>query len=126
MSLGKLNFYELGKFPVMHENSTVRDCLVEMNAKNCGFCIITDSKNKMVGFFTDGDFRRVITNINVNFSALMVADIKSIMNFDFLFTKSGDFNEVEQIIEEKGINELPQLDAGNVVTGLFRVMRIRK
>ena len=126
MLSGRLYFYNVDAFPIMSEKSTVRDCLLEMNSKNCGFCAIVENSGKMVGLLTDGDFRRVITNINVNFSALMVADANSIMTDQFLFTQSEDVSEIEKFIIDKNINELPKLNEQKKIEGLYRVMGIRK
>ena len=126
MSSDRLHFYNVDAFPIMSEKSTVRDCLLEMNSKNCGFCAIVENSGKMTGLITDGDFRRVITNINVNFSALMVADASSIMTDQFLFTQSEDLSEIEKLIIDKNINELPKLNEQKKIEGLYRVMGIRK
>ena len=126
MSPSRLNFYEVDDFPVMSINSTVRDCLIQMNAKNCGFCALVEESGKMVGLFTDGDFRRVITNMDVNFSALMVADARRIVKDKFLYTKSDDVSEIAKLISDNNVNEIPKLNEQQMIVGLYRVMKIRK
>lgn len=122
----ELNFYEPEDIPIVLETSSVRDCLMEMNAKNCGFAFISNTSNIMVGLITDGDFRRIITKPNVNFSALMISDVKMIMKKKFSFIKSTNAVDAREILERLEINELPYLGDDNEIRGVFRVLKIRR
>ena len=63
------------KIPVVNENEMVRETLEKMNLFNLGICCITDSKNKLIGIITDGDFRRILLSEQKPLGALFVDDI---------------------------------------------------
>lgn len=44
--------------PIVYEDSTIQEALVEMTGKNLGMTSILDRENRLVGVFTDGDLRR--------------------------------------------------------------------
>ena len=46
------------KLALATEKMTVKECLFEMSRVRCGASIIIDNDNKLLGIFTDGDFRR--------------------------------------------------------------------
>lgn len=48
------------RLPVVSENETVRDALIEVTAKSLGMAAIINTDGKLRGIFTDGDLRRVI------------------------------------------------------------------
>jgi arabinose-5-phosphate isomerase len=47
--------------PVARQTSTVKDALFTMSRSKAGCVSVTDSKNRLVGVFTDGDLRRLLT-----------------------------------------------------------------
>jgi len=47
--------------PKVLKESTIRDTIQTLNDKNLGAVLIVDSGNRLVGIFTDGDVRRLIT-----------------------------------------------------------------
>lgn len=48
------------QLPVVHEDHSVRDALVEVTAKSLGMTAVVDNKGILQGIFTDGDLRRFI------------------------------------------------------------------
>lgn len=48
------------QLPLVNENMTVRDALLEVTAKSLGLAAIVNDAGKLRGIFTDGDLRRVI------------------------------------------------------------------
>ncbi|KTC88660.1 KpsF/GutQ family sugar-phosphate isomerase [Fluoribacter dumoffii] len=49
------------QLPVIHENATVSEALIEVTNKKLGMTCVTDSKGYLVGIYTDGDVRRTLT-----------------------------------------------------------------
>ena len=47
--------------PTIHEEATVRDALLEVNAKKLGMTCVVDACGCLVGIYTDGDIRRTLT-----------------------------------------------------------------
>ncbi len=68
--------------PQVHENSTLRDALLEMTEKGLGMTAIVNDQQKILGIYTDGDLRRTLDkNIDVHTAAIkdvMTANCKTI------------------------------------------------
>lgn len=47
--------------PVVSENVSVREALIEVSEKKLGMTCVVDHQNKLVGVYTDGDIRRTLT-----------------------------------------------------------------
>lgn len=46
--------------PVIHQQASIKDALLEISAKGLGMTAITDDSGKLTGIFTDGDLRRIL------------------------------------------------------------------
>jgi len=60
--------------PLVEENASLSDALVEMTTKGLGMTGITDSNGKLVGIYTDGDLRRTLakqSNVDCAISEIM-------------------------------------------------------
>lgn len=67
--------------PLVFPNTTLKDVILEMTAKELGICGVIDSESQqLLGVFTDGDLRRMIDNI----SECLDANIGEFMNTQFL------------------------------------------
>ncbi|MCW8400174.1 KpsF/GutQ family sugar-phosphate isomerase [Legionella sp. PATHC038] len=49
------------QLPLVHENATVSEALIEVTDKKLGMTCIIDNKGYLVGVYTDGDVRRTLT-----------------------------------------------------------------
>lgn len=49
------------KIPMVHQDMTVRQALIEVNSKKLGMTCVVDDYNRLVGVYTDGDIRRTLT-----------------------------------------------------------------
>jgi arabinose-5-phosphate isomerase len=49
------------ELPVIHENATVSEALIEVTDKKLGMTCVVDNKGYLVGVYTDGDIRRTLT-----------------------------------------------------------------
>lgn len=47
--------------PIVNENVTVREALIEVTAKKFGMTCVIDAEGYLVGVYTDGDIRRTLT-----------------------------------------------------------------
>jgi arabinose-5-phosphate isomerase len=60
--------------PVVLEDATISDALIEMTKKNLGMTSVISKENKIVGIYTDGDLRRTISNnISIHDTPIKVA-----------------------------------------------------
>jgi len=49
------------QLPIVHENATVSEALIEVTDKKLGMTCVVDNKGYLVGVYTDGDVRRTLT-----------------------------------------------------------------
>ena len=49
------------ELPIVQEQVTVREALIEVTAKNLGMTCVVDSEGYLTGIYTDGDVRRTLT-----------------------------------------------------------------
>lgn len=49
------------EIPLVHEDVTVREALIEVTAKKLGMTCVTDNHGNLAGIYTDGDIRRTLT-----------------------------------------------------------------
>lgn len=62
--------------PVVKENVTLKDAIVELSKKGLGIVSICDKENRLIGVITDGDLRRLMEK-NVDIYALTVNEVMS-------------------------------------------------
>ncbi|VEB36528.1 arabinose 5-phosphate isomerase [Legionella sainthelensi] len=49
------------QLPLVHENATVSEALIEVTDKKLGMTCVVDNKGYLTGIYTDGDIRRTLT-----------------------------------------------------------------
>ena len=49
------------ELPIVHEDASVHDALIEVSAKKLGMTCVVNSAGTLVGIYTDGDIRRTLT-----------------------------------------------------------------
>lgn len=71
-----------GELPMVHENATISEALIEVTAKKLGMTCVIDNKGRLVGVYTDGDIRRTLTqNYDINTTplrAVMAKECKTV------------------------------------------------
>ena len=103
---------------VVKESTPLRDALCRMSEARCGAAIVTDADDRVVGIFTDGDFRRLakadtavldrrMGDIMTRHPATIRADALAV--------------EVMKTVEQRRINSVIAVDADNRVVGLVDV-----
>ena len=106
------------EMPVVKNNTSLRDALVEMTRKGLGTTAIVDEHNKVAGIFTDGDLRRALdTGADVHsagIDAVMTKNCKTI-NADALAA------EALQMMEKHKINALLIVDDTNALAGVLNM-----
>lgn len=54
-------FHKDHEIPIVHEDVTVREALLEVSEKKLGMTCVVNHHNQLVGVYTDGDIRRTLT-----------------------------------------------------------------
>tara|TARA_B100000780_G_C21118295_1_gene452704 strand:- start:869 stop:1888 length:1020 start_codon:yes stop_codon:yes gene_type:complete len=101
------------KNPTVTATSTVTDCLVKMTSGGFGAVTVVNDNQEAIGFFTDGDLRRLIETdgsdaINKKMSDLNLNTPLSIDGNELLF-------EAQRVFTEKKVDELVVTSGGKVI-----------
>jgi len=106
------------RFATAKAETTVRDALCLMGKARCGSVIVTDETGRVIGIFTDGDFRRAAErDISVLTRPMreVMTENPSRVNASVLAA------QVLKLIEDKHINDIIVVDDNDVVVGLIDV-----
>ena len=104
--------------PILHRKKMLKEAVFEMTKKNLGCVVISDDKNKAIGFFTDGDLRRTIKNL----TDIHKTPIEKIMNKKFLFCFKNDYaTDTLAKMKKNKINSLPVLDKNKKIIGAINM-----
>ena len=109
--------------PLVPEEASLREALLEMTSKGLGMTGITDKQKRLCGIFTDGDLRRAL-NRGVDVYRAGVAEVMT-RNPK---TTQGDrlAAEVVQLMRSQNINGLFVVDASNHVLGALNMHDLLK
>ena len=61
------DFLQTDNLPIVNQNISVKEAIIEMSSKMLGTLLIVDNNDKLVGIFSDGDFRRCVMRDNFSF-----------------------------------------------------------
>lgn len=97
----------------------VKNTLVRMTAARCGSAIIVDAEKKLLGIFTDGDFRRRVEND----LSILNRPMEEVMTRNPIFIKKDSLAvEILKILEKRKIDDLVVLEEdGCTVAGLVDI-----
>ncbi len=104
--------------PAVIETALVSDALLEMTEKKLGMTAIVDQENKVIGVFTDGDLRRMLSNSSdvqhTQISTVMTPSC-TVISADILAA------EAMNIMQENKINALLVVDKHNKLAGALNM-----
>lgn len=104
--------------PQVNEDASLEETLIEMSAKSLGITAITNSEQQLVGIFTDGDLRRMLTNN----SFAKDKPIKELMTIDSYCPKDDMLAaELVLVMEEKAINNVIVKDSSDKIVGALNM-----
>lgn len=105
-------------FPRVRPKATVRDALIAMTRARSGSIAIVNTAGKLLGIFTDGDFRRhIMTNDN-----LMQTPVGEVMTANPITVRADAMAiEILKILEKRKIDDLLVVDAENRAIGLVDI-----
>ena len=106
------------RIAVGNPDESVKDCLFRMTKARCGSAIIVDNDQRLLGIFTDGDFRRHIENdlsiLEKSVSSVMTKNPASVCADQLAV-------EVLKIIQTRKIDDIIVLDKDGRVAGLVDI-----
>jgi arabinose-5-phosphate isomerase len=92
------------RFARVSPNDTVMESLMAMTKAKSGSAAVVDGENRLIGIFTDGDFRRAVSEKRVN----LEEPVSTIMTSPAMFVRDDVYAaELLKIFEKKRIDDLP-------------------
>ena len=105
-------------------SSTVMATLLAMTAAKAGSAVVADADGRLCGIFTDGDFRRVVSEGHEN---VLEASVSEYMTSSPMFVRDDVYAaELLKIFERRRIDDLPVCDAAGRVVGLVDIQDVPK
>lgn len=121
-----MRFLQLSETPhVLLETALVGDALREMNRHGLGICCVVSNDMKLVGCFTDGDLRRLISNQQKPLAALIMDDLCDYSTTDPLC--AGEEESGEQILAlmaEHRVSDIPVVANDKTLLGLANIHNV--
>ncbi len=106
------------RIAVVGRGTSVKDTLISMTRARCGSAAVTDSRDRILGIFTDGDFRRYAEN-DMGILDRKVSDVMtenpSTLNEDDLAV------DALRMIEKKHIDDIIVTNSRSRVVGLVDI-----
>ncbi len=106
--------------PVVLENASLKDALIEVTDKKLGLTLVSNGK-KIIGIFTDGDLRRCLNNsqdlVNTAIGSVMTKRFKTIPHDSLAI-------DAAEIMEKNKIFNLVVLGAEENVTGIITMHQL--
>ena len=107
-------------------DATVLDALMAMTKAQGGSAVIVDAGGKLLGIFTDGDFRRIVST-SADSNKLLASPVGDVMTKSPLFVYDDAYAaELLKIFEKKRIDDLPVCDRSGRVVGLVDIQDLPK
>ncbi len=106
--------------PFVGPQSSLKDLIIKMSEKRLGCAIISDNEKRIIGFVTDGDVRRCLSNIE-NLNDIQAKDI---MTYNPITVKEdSSLGEALSLMEDREhkIGVLPVIDSGDQCIGIIRL-----
>jgi arabinose-5-phosphate isomerase len=104
--------------PAIAESALVRDAILEITAKKLGMTAVVDAQQHVLGIFTDGDLRRLLERAD----DIHATPIGQVMTSGGARIEADRLAaEALRIMEDKRINALLVVDAGNRLIGALNM-----
>ena len=106
--------------------ATVMDAIMAMTNSKGGSAVVADGDGKLLGIFTDGDFRRLVS-ASADSNKLLESPVSEVMTKSPMFVRDDVYAaELLKIFERKRIDDLPVCDASGRVVGLVDIQDLPK
>lgn len=117
------------RLSLVKPDCSVMDTLMAMTRAKAGSAVVVDDAGKLVGIFTDGDFRRIMSkNAESNATAsVFAAKVGDYMTKSPKFVRDDVYaSELLKIFENRHIDDLPVCDGAGKVVGLVDIQDLPK
>jgi len=115
------------RLPLVHPDATVMETLLAMTKAQSGSAIVVDDGGGLLGIFTDGDFRRQMSESGAGPDKILSATVSSVMTRAPQFVHDSAYAaELLKVFERKRIDDLPVCDRSGRVVGLVDIQDLPK
>jgi len=101
---------------VVRENVKIKDAIITMTSSRVGATSVVDRYGKLIGYFTDGDLRRKISNdpeiLNRQIKDVMTKNPKYVFDTDFVV-------KAKEMMKQYNCDNLPVVDENLKVVGII-------
>jgi len=106
------------RLALVSSESTVKDTLLEMTRARSGSAVVADEGGRLLGIFTDGDFRRHVEND----LSVLEKPVSEVMTVEPATLRSDDLAvEALKLVESKHIDDIIVLDGSGKVVGMVDI-----
>ena len=111
------------RLPLVPPSATVMETLLAMTKAQSGSAIVVDEAGGLLGIFTDGDFRRVMTGgAGPDGQAVLGQPVSALMTRSPQFVYDDAYAaELLKVFEKRRIDDLPVCDRAGRVVGLVDI-----
>lgn len=103
--------------PLVKQDSSIKDTLLEMTQKGLGMVCVVDDSNKLCGVFTDGDLRRTLEK-----QIPIATKVSEVMSKNVITLKAQTLaTQALNIMQEHKINGFVIVDDENHAMGAFNI-----
>ena len=108
--------------------TTVLESLMAMTKAKAGSAVVAAADGKLLGIFTDGDFRRIVSERGGGDAAAMLKlPVGDVMTKSPLFIRDTAYAaEIVKVFEKRRIDDLPVVDGEGRVVGLVDIQDLPK
>ena len=115
------------RLAVVSPDATVMATLLAMTKAQSGSAVVADSDGKLLGIFTDGDFRRLMSDGAKKADGVMEAPVSAVMTASPQFVHDDAYAaELLKVFERRRIDDLPVCDRSGRVVGLVDIQDLPK
>lgn len=117
-----------GDFAVVGPDATVLQSLMAMTKAKAGSAVIADADGRLLGIFTDGDFRRKVSERSeVDAAAMLSAKVADMMTQNPKSIRDTAYAaDIVRVFERLRIDDLPVVDGDGCVVGLVDIQDLPK
>ena len=106
----------VGSFPVVTENTILKEALEKMDDYRLGIACIIGRNNQLSGIITDGDIRRKILSVQKPLAAFFIDDVINQSIKSPITTSSGrSLIDAVDLMGDRQVWDLPIIDDGKLV-----------
>jgi arabinose-5-phosphate isomerase len=115
------------RLAVVSPSATVMETVLAMTKAQTGAAVVADGSGRLLGIFTDGDFRRAVSRSETALQTLERAAVSEFMTEKPLFVRDDAYAAaLLKIFERRRIDDLPVCDGSGAVVGMVDIQDLPK